>query len=67
MSDSLRKKISNGSVNIFGKRFKNNILKDYNGCEVVLIKDITECGFDVYYKTHFICYIKTINQPLKEK
>lgn len=67
MSDSLIRKVSNSAVNIFGEKFKNDELKNYNGSQVILVKAINGCGFDIYYKTKFICYIQTVSPELKGK
>ena len=67
MSDSTTRKVCNSAINIYGEKFKNEELKEYNGCEVVLVKAINECGYDIYYKTKFICYLQTIDPALKGK
>ena len=50
--------IINGTVTISKKAFTSDKLKDYEGCNVVLVKAINGTGYDVYYKTHFICYVE---------
>ena len=65
MSDAITRKVSNGAINIYGEKFKNEELKEYNGCAVVLVPAVNDCGYDIYFKTKFICYIQTIDPSLK--
>lgn len=50
--------VINGTVTIKKKAFTSDELKHYERCGVVLVKSINGSGYDVYYKTHFICYVE---------
>lgn len=50
--------VMRGSVKINGKVFTSEVLLHYEGCSVVLVKSINGSGYDVYYKTHFICCVE---------
>lgn len=65
MSEGYIRKVINGSINLLGEKFKHSGLKIFNGSQVILIPSNTGCGFDVYYKTKFICYIQTVDSNLK--
>lgn len=65
MSKGYIRKIVNGSINLFGEKFKHPDLRIYNGSQVILLPSNTGNGFDVYYKTKFICYLQTISPTLK--
>jgi hypothetical protein len=64
MENQIRK-IVNGNINIFGEKFNSPELKAYNGHQVILKKSKRGCGYDIYFKSKFICYIQTIDPSLK--
>lgn len=64
---AITRKVSNGTINIYGGKFKNEELNEYNGCVVVLVPAVNDCGYDIYYKTKYICYIQTIDPSLRGK
>ncbi len=67
MSEGYIRKVVSSSINLYGEKFKHPELKRYNGSQVILIPSNTGCGFDVYYKTKYVCYVKTVDPRLKGK
>lgn len=58
------RRVINSSVQQFGEKWKNELLKPYNG-KLVELRG-SKYGFDIYYENKFVCYIKTLSNSTIE-